>query len=73
MESFSFKMVKITNFAKEVTKGDFILPKAPFLKNAAICRRFVFSCGNEKRIGKDGKISCRIFLSSVEKNERTNI
>ena len=58
-------MVKITKFAGDVTKETKARQKARIFHFAELCRRAAFSWGNEKRIGKDGKISCRIFLSPV--------
>jgi hypothetical protein len=55
-------MVKITNFAEKRIKKDHLRPKTRFFEFAAICRSAVFSCGKEKRIGKHGKISCRMSL-----------
>ena len=63
---FSQKMVKISKFAEKTTQPAKARQKATFFSSAVICRLHTYCRGNEKRIGKSAKISCHIFLSSVD-------
>ncbi|MBP3592195.1 MAG: hypothetical protein J6K14_06895 [Clostridia bacterium] len=59
-------MVKLTNFADNTTNTATERQVSSFFAFAAICRQRAFRWGNEKRIGKSAKISCRFFLCYVD-------